>query len=147
MIFNKKFGEEESPGISKEFLISGLFTALSQLVQETLKDRLKELVLQNRKIFFTFRKLYFIVLVTSYDIDSKIAKKILHEIDENFANLYNLEDFQGRTDVFHDFEPIVEKIIDKNKTRQMKLMEKYQTIIQPEVNKFSIIKTGGNALG
>jgi len=139
MIFNKSFKEEESSNFSKDFLISGLFTALSQLVQETLGDKLKELILQNKKIFFTFRESYFIVLVASYEIETDVAKQIIKEIDEEFGKRFNLEDFKGRIDIFRDFDPIIEKIIERNKTPEMKLVDKYENMIRAEIDKFSKI--------
>jgi len=140
MIFNKSFTHEGTENGAREFLVSGLFTALSQLVHETLDDELKELILQNRKIFFTFRDSYFIVLVASYETDSEIAKKIIAEIDEEFAKIFNLDEFQGRIDIFHDFKPIVDEIIEKNKTEDMRLLDKYENIIKSDVNKISKIK-------
>ncbi len=133
LIFNKSFKEEVSFFNSKEFLISGLFTAIKQLVHETLKDDLQELILQNQKIFFTFHENYFIVLITRFDADSENIKEILAEIDQNFSEKYDLSDYKGSIDEYFDFEHIVIGIIEKYKTKEMKLAEIYQNIISKNI--------------
>lgn len=133
MVYSKSF-EDQSLFHDKQFLISGLLSAITSIAQEALRDILKEIILQNQKIIFKSTEHYFVALITRLDIESTFLKKVLEQIVEKFNENYDVSEFNGKLTGFYNFTPILDEIIEENKTTYMKLHEKYEKIFNKELN-------------
>ncbi|MHA1405260.1 MAG: hypothetical protein ACTSSI_15970 [Candidatus Helarchaeota archaeon] len=120
---------------NKEFLTSSLLSTLSSIIRETMGEKIKEIILQNKRITLKFFNEYFVAVVASIEADRRFITKILSEISRTFNERFASKLNTNRISDFHEFAPEIEKIINKHKSNYMKLHDKYKSALETEVKR------------
>ncbi|MHA1405341.1 MAG: hypothetical protein ACTSSI_16380 [Candidatus Helarchaeota archaeon] len=146
MLYNENFKDQGGEISDKDFLISGLLSALSNLAKEAFGEKIEEIILQNQKIFVKSYEKYFIALTADIRIDPVYVKNVLRQIHEVFSERHDVSEFNGDIDEFKNLAPIIKNIIEENKTRIMRLKDKYGKKLQDELKKLVTLMSKENAL-
>ena len=143
MMFNESWEEGKGAFTDKAHLISGLLTAFTGLTQEALKDRLKEIILQNQRILFKFFSTHYVVVVSDKSVESSVLQDILDKISREFNFRYDIEKFFGKIDEFRKFSTVVRKIVEDNRTKRVNIRENLKFLLKEEMLKLSLKKYWG----
>ena len=103
--------EEYSRG--DEVLVSGLITAILRFVEETEKEKLSRVLLEESQFLLKSKDSLIFIFQISDEMPNEYADYVSECISENFYSNYkeHFEDFSGNVSVFHSFQNECKEIL------------------------------------
>ncbi|MHC1590927.1 MAG: hypothetical protein ACXQS8_02475 [Candidatus Helarchaeales archaeon] len=133
LIYDLNLGEESLQGENREFLISGVLSAVSSLAREIFGERIEMILLQNQRIFLRFYDDFFIALIASINSNQKEMENIMERIAELIEITLSNSEYNGNLNIFYELTPRIKKIIEECQTKHVKLREKYHVSLRRDL--------------
>jgi len=99
----------------KEDLVPGLISALLSASKEIEGEKVKQILFENRTLYFKEEDNVFVAVSTVYTLDQSDVQALLHELLRGFVDRYQgiIENWDGNTAEFADADEVVEPIVQK----------------------------------